>query len=308
MANVMVDPTTTDGQTLAELFLAPQALPDSRAAALAEAFARYTFEDVRVKVRPMVSTSISGGYVAGFLADPTTALANDSNAKRNQVLSAPGVQNSWWDEADLPVKLVQRAAGYFTSGTRAAADNEPLLVAQAKIVLVADGDVGGVTSAFPVGVTVDWKIRFWEPIARIEAEFEDTEISFDSPTTGPDFYVGGTGTIDGISGEADSFRDQVWSRMSSYTTEVYLLADANKPPPFAFSTPPDAAAPVFAWKSGTSNAIWLSTDLHGAMTNGDALDGSGSTFSWTPDGKLTMIRVKNVISTLNSKRPSQQGR
>lgn len=126
---------------------------------LARAYQRIQWLEVSFTVTPQVSVTINGGYVCGFIMDPT-----DHTITARQLSASQGAQTKKWYESTTVRMPVKRELLYTSSG------EEPRLFIPAAFWIVTEGEP---STDLSIVVTARWKVRLTEPTVE-----ESTDLSF----------------------------------------------------------------------------------------------------------------------------------
>lgn len=116
---------------------------------IAKAYQRIKWDMVSVTVTPQVAVTVSGGYVCGFIMDPS-----DRAVTARQLSSAQGSQTRKWYESVTVRMPPKRELLYTSAGT------EPRLSQPCVFWIVTEGPP---TSTVPIVVTMNWRVTLSEP-------------------------------------------------------------------------------------------------------------------------------------------------
>lgn len=130
-----------------------------RLSKLADTYQRIIWKKLVFRVVPMAPTSVSGGYIASYISDPTddpgtgsAALSRLTANKATRIVKA-------WEQATLVVKPVQDHL--YTSVNPAGGMR---LYSPGRFVLAVDSQVStGTSIKCPVTVYLDWDVTLFEP-------------------------------------------------------------------------------------------------------------------------------------------------
>lgn len=130
-----------------------------RLAKFGDVYQRVVWRKLLFRVVPSSPTSVSGGYVSSFLADPTDEIGTGSAALARLTANAHTRITKAWQSTVLPVKPVQD--DLFTSPTTAGGMR---LYSPGRFVLAVDSQVSaGSGQKCPVTVYVDWDVTLHSP-------------------------------------------------------------------------------------------------------------------------------------------------
>lgn len=133
---------------------------------LAEAYQRIKYRKLIFKVVPMASTSVNGGYTAGFIRDCKDLITEDPTSA---LLASGGVSKKVFDEATVVVGGVPDL--YYTS--REHQDSLTRWSSPGSFVVTMDS---GADRSFDLLIYVDWHIELSEPVSALEKGKDTTSI------------------------------------------------------------------------------------------------------------------------------------
>lgn len=127
---------------------------------IASAYQRVMFIKLVFRVVPQVPTTISGGYVAGFVADPSDDLGDGADAVNRLVAQAGAKVTKIWESATIVGKPLQESL--FTSES---STGEIRLISPGRFVLCTEGAPQTGTRGIPMPLTVycDWSVKLMIP-------------------------------------------------------------------------------------------------------------------------------------------------
>lgn len=148
----------SDGGVVMDVIIDALAIP--RLSRLAEAYQRIVFRHLVFRVEPMAPSMCVGGFVSGFIPDPTDNIGSGEKALE-RLLAVPGSKvHKAWQSAVVSHKCLPDVL--YTS--------EPPLgdlrfSSPGRFVLIVDGQLndGSIASRIPVSIYVDWKVDLLSP-------------------------------------------------------------------------------------------------------------------------------------------------
>ncbi|ABU95415.1 capsid protein [Atlantic cod betanodavirus Ac06NorE] len=139
--------TGTDGYIVVDETIVPELLP--RLGFAARIFQRYAVETLEFEIQPMCPANTGGGYVAGFLPDPT-----DSDHTFDAIQATRGaVVAKWWESRTIRPQYA-RALLWTSVG------KEQRLTSPGRLILLC---VGNNTDVVNVSVLCRWSVRLSVP-------------------------------------------------------------------------------------------------------------------------------------------------
>ncbi|AYN74007.1 coat protein [Pseudodiaptomus annandalei nervous necrosis virus] len=139
--------TGTDGYVVVDATIVPDLLP--RLGHAARIFQRYSVETLEFEIQPMCPANTGGGYVAGFLPDPTD---NDHTFDALQATRG-AVVAKWWESRTVRPQYT-RALLWTSTG------KEQRLTSPGRLILLC---VGNNTDVVNVSVMCRWSVRLSVP-------------------------------------------------------------------------------------------------------------------------------------------------
>jgi hypothetical protein len=139
--------TGTDGHVVVDEIIVPDLLP--RLGHAARIFQRYIVETLEFEVQPMCPANTGGGYVAGFLPDPTD---NDHTFDALQATRG-SVVAKWWESRTVRPQYA-RTLLWTSTG------KEQRLTSPGRLILLC---VGNNTDVVNVSVLCRWSVRLSVP-------------------------------------------------------------------------------------------------------------------------------------------------
>nr|ACX71281.1 coat protein [Gilthead sea bream Iberian betanodavirus] len=139
--------TGTDGKIIVDSTIVPELLP--RLGHAARIFQRYAVETLEFEIQPMCPANTGGGYVAGFLPDPTD---NDHTFDALQATRG-AVVAKWWESRTVRPQYT-RTLLWTSTG------KEQRLTSPGRLVLLC---VGSNTDVVNVSVMCRWSVRLSVP-------------------------------------------------------------------------------------------------------------------------------------------------
>jgi hypothetical protein len=136
-----------DGYVVVNEVLVPELLP--RLGNVSRIFQRYSFETLEFEIQPMCPANTGGGYVAGFLPDPTDGdhTFNALQATRGSVVA------KWWESRTVRPQYIRTLL--WTS-----AGKEQRLTSPGRLLVLC---VGNNTDVVNVSVLCRWTVRLSVP-------------------------------------------------------------------------------------------------------------------------------------------------
>lgn len=146
-----------DGTVVLDVPLVPSSLPRLRN--LAGSYQRIVWRRLTFRFEPLVPTSVTGGYVCGFLPDADDSIT-EAAAPLDRLMAHPGSKLvKAWQSAVITHKCVGDRL-YTSRPPR----GEARLYSPGRVALVIDSKISGGSGVLaPLSVYLDWEVELMEP-------------------------------------------------------------------------------------------------------------------------------------------------